>query len=78
LLLQIVYHATIAQEEDSFSFEDVVYAITAKMIRRHLHIFGTAEKKKRGFVAEDWERIKKIEQAEQKKVCEEVSLLSNS
>ncbi|EJF81223.1 Nucleoside triphosphate pyrophosphohydrolase/pyrophosphatase MazG [Candidatus Bartonella washoeensis] len=78
LLLQIVYHATIAQEESSFSFEDVVYAITAKMIRRHPHVFGTAEQKKRGFVAEEWERIKKIEQAEQKKECEEVSLSNNS
>ncbi|WP_375659141.1 nucleoside triphosphate pyrophosphohydrolase [Bartonella sp. MR30HLJHH] len=46
LLLQVIYHATIAQEEGSFTFEDVVYAITAKMIRRHPHVFGNAEQKK--------------------------------
>ncbi|WP_455466765.1 nucleoside triphosphate pyrophosphohydrolase [Bartonella sp. B39] len=78
LLLQIVYHATIAQEEGNFSFEDVVYAITAKMIRRHPHVFGNVEQKKRGFVAEEWEQIKKTERAEQKQWCKEINLSNNS
>ncbi|MGF7158142.1 nucleoside triphosphate pyrophosphohydrolase [Bartonella heixiaziensis] len=78
LLLQIAYHAVIAQEEGKFTFSEVVYAITEKMIRRHPHVFGTAEQKKRGFVEEEWERIKKMEQAEQKKWDEEVSLSRNS
>ncbi|MCZ2159043.1 nucleoside triphosphate pyrophosphohydrolase [Bartonella sp. 220] len=77
LLLQIVYHATIAQEEGRFSFEDVVHAITAKMIRRHPHVFGNTEQKKRGFVAEEWENIKKREQAEQRNWCKEASLTNN-
>ncbi|MBB5072998.1 uncharacterized protein YabN with tetrapyrrole methylase and pyrophosphatase domain [Bartonella callosciuri] len=59
LLLQVAYHATIAQEEGSFTFEDVVYAVTAKMIRRHPHVFGNTDQKKRGFIEEEWERIKK-------------------
>ncbi|WP_375636043.1 nucleoside triphosphate pyrophosphohydrolase [Bartonella sp. MR90HLJMH] len=71
LLVQVIYHATIAQEEGSFTFEDVVYAITAKMIRRHPHVFGNAEQKKRGFIKEEWEYIKKREQVEQKKLREE-------
>ncbi|WP_375681910.1 nucleoside triphosphate pyrophosphohydrolase [Bartonella sp. CE47NXGY] len=71
LLLQVAYHATIAQEEGSFTFEDVVYAITEKMIRRHPHVFGNAEQKKRGFIKEEWEYIKKREQVEQKRMCEE-------
>lgn len=71
LLLQVVYHATIAQEEGSFTFEDVIYAITAKMIRRHPHVFGNAEQKKRGFIKEEWEYIKKEEQAKQKNFCKE-------
>ncbi|UNF47661.1 nucleoside triphosphate pyrophosphohydrolase [Bartonella krasnovii] len=71
LLLQVVYHATIAQEEGSFTFEDVVYAITEKMIRRHPHVFGNAEQKKRGFIKEEWEYIKKEERAEQKKLSKE-------
>lgn len=74
LLLQVVYHATIAQEEGSFTFEDVVYAITSKMIRRHPHVFGNAEQKKRGFVAEEWEHIKKIECTKQKKDSKEASI----
>ncbi|WP_455474757.1 nucleoside triphosphate pyrophosphohydrolase [Bartonella sp. B30(2025)] len=78
LLLQVVYHATIAEEAGSFTFEDVVYAITAKMIRRHPHVFGTIEQKKRGFVKDEWERIKKIEKAEQKKWCTESSLQTDS
>ncbi|WCR54905.1 MAG: Nucleoside triphosphate pyrophosphohydrolase MazG [Bartonella clarridgeiae] len=45
LLLQVVYHPMIAKEERSFTFEDVVYAITAKMLRRHPHVFGNTEKK---------------------------------
>ncbi|WP_208437643.1 nucleoside triphosphate pyrophosphohydrolase [Bartonella taylorii] len=78
LLLQVVYHTTIAQEESYFTFEDVVYAVTAKMIRRHPHVFGNAEQKKRGFVAEEWEHIKKREQAEQKKCSEKENLLNSS
>ncbi|ATO57286.1 nucleoside triphosphate pyrophosphohydrolase [Bartonella sp. 1-1C] len=77
LLLQVVYHAMIATEERSFTFEDVVYAITAKMIRRHPHIFGNAEQKSRGFVEGMWEHIKKIEKAEQKKQYEEISVPDN-
>jgi len=42
LLLQVVFHARIAQEEGSFAFPDVVCAIVDKMIRRHPHVFGVA------------------------------------
>ncbi|MEJ1969778.1 MAG: nucleoside triphosphate pyrophosphohydrolase [Rhizomicrobium sp.] len=41
LLLQVVYHARMAEELGLFGFGDVVEAITAKMIRRHPHVFGT-------------------------------------
>ncbi|BBL53480.1 hypothetical protein MF1_07380 [Bartonella quintana] len=57
-LLQVVYHARIAQKEGSFAFDDVVYAITEKMIRRHPHIFVAMQSKKRGFLEDKWERIK--------------------
>jgi len=43
LLLQVVYHARMAQERGLFDFGDVVGAITAKMIRRHPHVFGGSE-----------------------------------
>ena len=43
LLLQVVYHARLAEEAGAFGFADVVAAISDKMIRRHPHVFGDAE-----------------------------------
>src|ERR1700720_4508849 len=40
LLLQVVFHARLAEEQNAFSFDDVVEAITRKMIRRHPHVFA--------------------------------------
>src|SRR5262249_1943540 len=40
LLLQVVYHARMAEERNAFSFGDVVEGITRKMIRRHPHVFA--------------------------------------
>src|ERR1700677_177440 len=40
LLLQVIFHARMAQEQNAFDFGDVVESITAKMIRRHPHVFG--------------------------------------
>src|ERR1700726_2514051 len=40
LLLQVVFHARMAQEQDAFDFGDVVHAVTAKLLRRHPHVFG--------------------------------------
>jgi ATP diphosphatase len=40
LLLQVVFHARMAQEQGAFDFGDVVESITAKLIRRHPHVFG--------------------------------------
>src|SRR6478609_7965057 len=43
LLLQVVFHARMAEEQNAFSFGDVVEAITRKMIRRHPHVFADKE-----------------------------------
>ena len=48
LLLQVVYHAQMAQETGDFAFGDVVEAITTKMIRRHPHVFGDEEARSAG------------------------------
>ncbi|MCB1384466.1 MAG: nucleoside triphosphate pyrophosphohydrolase [Nitratireductor sp.] len=69
LLLQAVYHARMAEEEGRFDFGDVVEAITAKMIRRHPHVFGTenvtaAQFSASGMAKGTWERIKAEERAE--------------
>jgi ATP diphosphatase len=64
LLLQVVYHARIAEERDAFRFTDVVEAIAAKMLRRHPHVFGTPEERAAGAAPGFWERIKAAERAE--------------
>lgn len=67
LLLQSVYHARMAQEEGHFDFGDVVEGITAKMIRRHPHVFGDKRGEKysaSGMASGTWERIKAEEKAE--------------
>jgi ATP diphosphatase len=65
LLLQVVYHARMAEETDAFAFGDVVEAITKKMIRRHPHVFGPdAGQTSQEVVNRNWDRIKAEEKAE--------------
>src|ERR1700731_3036996 len=64
LLLQVVFHARMAQEKNAFDFGDVVQAITEKLIRRHPHVFGDAGRLPTDAVNALWERIKAQEKAE--------------
>ncbi len=65
LLLQVVFHARMAEERGVFAFGDVVEAIVAKMIRRHPHVFGdTVTSRDAGAVKDAWARIKAEEKAE--------------
>lgn len=64
LLLQVVFHARMAEEDGKFGFGDVVEAITRKMIRRHPHVFGDAEARNAGVAKGSWNRIKAEEKAE--------------
>ncbi|MBO0662828.1 nucleoside triphosphate pyrophosphohydrolase [Jiella sp. MQZ9-1] len=64
LLLQVVYHAQLAEERGLFTFDDVVEAITRKMIRRHPHVFGDAEARSARSAKGQWETIKAQEKAE--------------
>jgi nucleoside triphosphate diphosphatase len=63
LLLQVVYHARMAEEDERFGFGDVVDAITAKMIRRHPHVFENASLRDAFLTSGTWERIKAEEKA---------------
>jgi MazG family protein len=65
LLLQVVYHARMAQEQDAFAFDDVVDAIARKMIRRHPHVFGTAAERAAGASPGFWDRIKAQEKGDE-------------
>jgi len=64
LLLQVVYHAHMAQEERAFDFGDVVEGIIAKMVRRHPHVFADEHGKTADVVKGLWERVKAEERAE--------------
>ena len=58
LLLQVAFHARMAEEAGAFDFGDVVHAITAKLVRRHPHVFGDAGALPVAAVNELWDRIK--------------------
>ncbi|MCS5706214.1 nucleoside triphosphate pyrophosphohydrolase [Synechococcus sp. FGCU-3] len=64
LLLQVVLHARIASEEGRFDLEQITRGISAKLIRRHPHVFADAEASDSAAVKAHWEAIKIQEQAE--------------
>jgi len=64
LLLQVVYHAQMAEEAGEFSFGDVVHAVTRKMIRRHPHVFAISDADTPGAVKVQWDEIKTEEKRE--------------
>src|SRR6478752_8847962 len=64
LLLQVVFHARMAEEAGEFSFGDVVQAITAKMIRRHPHVFARSGADTPEAVKVQWDEIKQAEKRE--------------
>lgn len=66
LLLQVVFHARMAEEAGDFAFADVVEAITRKMIRRHPHVFARSDADTPEAVKLQWSEIKQAEKAEQR------------
>jgi ATP diphosphatase len=61
LLLQVVFHAQIAQDEGRFRFEDVARAIVEKLVRRHPHVFGSENAADSAEVLARWDEIKRAE-----------------
>jgi tetrapyrrole methylase family protein/MazG family protein len=59
LLLQILFHARIAQENREFDISDVIVSISEKMVRRHPHVFGEARADSPEAVSVQWEHIKR-------------------
>jgi nucleoside triphosphate diphosphatase len=64
LLLQVAFHARMAEEAGAFDFGDVVHTITQKLLRRHPHVFGAVSGLSTEAVNAQWERIKAEEKAE--------------
>jgi ATP diphosphatase len=62
LLLQVVYHAQLAQEQNYFQLDDCLEAICEKMIRRHPHVFAHEQEQCLDAIAANWQRIKQEEQ----------------
>lgn len=61
LLMQVVFHAQIAAEAGEFQLSDVISSISAKLIRRHPHVFGSIKVKDADEVLLNWEELKKEE-----------------
>ncbi|MGI9482520.1 MAG: nucleoside triphosphate pyrophosphohydrolase [Hyphomicrobiales bacterium] len=64
LLLQVIYHARMAEEECAFDLDDVVACICTKMLRRHPHVFGDEAARSAGVAKGFWEKIKAAEKSE--------------
>jgi ATP diphosphatase len=64
LLLQVAFHARMAEEQGAFDFGDVVETVTAKLVRRHPHVFADADGRTAKAVEGLWERIKAQEKAD--------------
>ena len=64
LLLQIVFHAELAKQKGRFDISDVIEHIHSKMVRRHPHVFGSANAKTSGDVLKNWEQLKAEERRE--------------
>src|SRR5437660_1769005 len=63
LLLQVVFHSQIAEEQGRFSVADVIREVHEKMVRRHPHVFGEKRAKDAAEVLRNWEQIKAEERA---------------
>ncbi|HVO10834.1 MAG TPA: nucleoside triphosphate pyrophosphohydrolase [Vicinamibacteria bacterium] len=75
LLLQVVFHASIAQERGAFRLGQVIERVAAKMVRRHPHVFGAEEAETSGDVLRNWEAIKARERRDRGK--QDASLLDS-
>lgn len=77
LLLQVVFHARIAEEEGKFDLDDVADGICKKLILRHPHIFGTTKVSGSAEVLRNWDEIKKAEKG-QKTAADTVKAVSEA
>lgn len=63
VLLQVVFHAQIGKESGTFTMEDVINAVSDKLVRRHPHVFADVQVDSVSDVLENWDAIKKTEKA---------------
>ncbi len=68
VLLQVVFHSTIAKEKDNFTIDDVVAGVTEKLILRHPHVFGERNLETAQDVLNNWDELKSAQQKASGKV----------
>lgn len=73
VLLQVVLHSQIADEEKSFNIDDVAKEINEKLIRRHPHVFGEVNVNSTQEIIDNWEKIKKQEKSHRTSVMDGIS-----
>ncbi len=77
LLLQVVFHAQMAQDRQAFEIGEVVRRVSEKMIRRHPHVFGDDAASTSGEVLRNWEALKAAELEAKGKKAESGSMLDS-
>ncbi|MEZ9522866.1 nucleoside triphosphate pyrophosphohydrolase [Enterovibrio norvegicus] len=77
LLFQIVFYSQLGKEQGDFDFDDVVDAISEKLVRRHPHVFGEKDQDGNPLVEADWEGIKAKERELKADAPEHVSVLDD-
>lgn len=73
VLLQVVLHSQIAQEEGAFTIEDVAKGIKDKLIHRHPHVFGNTKVNSTKDILENWEKLKQEEKKHRKSAMDGIS-----
>lgn len=73
VLLQVVFHARLEEEQGHFTMQDVVDDIVQKLIHRHPHVYGTVEVDNAEQVLANWDKIKAAEKTERKKVLDGIT-----
>ena len=67
VLLQVIFHAQIAKENNKFDIYDVLDCINEKMVRRHPHVFGNSKATTEEEIRVEWEKIKQLEKSKKVK-----------
>ena len=73
VLMQVVFHARMAQEAGNFDLQEVIDEVVDKLIRRHPHVYGETKVENSDQVLVNWDAIKKEEKKERKHVLDGVS-----
>lgn len=65
VLMQVVFHAIMAEEEGRFNFSDVVDGVSKKLVYRHPHVFGDVKADTSEKVLDNWEKLKRVEKSQE-------------